>query len=161
MTKNLLLTFLFFALTFLAQAQKNYGEIVNSFSHAFPYEKIFLYTDKPYYFPSDTIWFKAYVTTPDKDFRQSATPSVPLYVELIKPSVIPIASRKIIKLKDGKGEGDFVIPRELKPGIYKLRAYTSYSLNFGDQAFFEKEIFISDNGQAFNSKMELTVESKL
>nr|WP_278043599.1 MG2 domain-containing protein [Cecembia calidifontis] len=122
---------------------------------------MFLHTDKPYYIPSDTIWFKAYVTTPDKNFRESATPSVPLYVELIKPSVIPIASRKIIKLKDGRGAGDFVIPRELKPGIYKLRAYTSYSLNFGDQAFFEKEIFISDKGQAFHGKMELTVESKL
>ncbi|PSL00473.1 MG2 domain-containing protein [Cecembia rubra] len=147
MTKNFLLTILFFSLTLLAQAQKNYGETVNVFSKAFPYEKIYIHTDKPYYFPSDTIWFKAYVTTSEEDFRQSPTPSVPLYVELIKPSVIPFASRKIIKLKDGKGEGDFVIPRDLKTGIYKLRAYTAYSLNFGDQAFFEKEVFISDIGQ--------------
>lgn len=46
MTKNLLLTILFFALTFLAQAQKNYGETVNAFSKAFPYEKIYIPPDK-------------------------------------------------------------------------------------------------------------------
>lgn len=132
---------------FSVQAQNNYGKIVNTYNKAFPYEKIFLHTDKPFYFQSDTIWFKAYVTTPEEDFRQSATPSVPLYVELIRPSVLPFASRVIIKLKEGKGHGDIVLPRDLNPGIYQLRAYTSHSLNFGRKAIFEKDIIISEFGK--------------
>lgn len=147
MKKFFWIALLLIMIAFSAQAQNNYGEIVNTFNKAFPYEKIFLHTDKPYYFQSDTIWFKAYVSTPEEDFRQSPTPSVPLYVELIKPSVNPYASRMIIKLKEGKGQGDIVLPRDLNPGIYQLRAYTSHSLNFGRQAIFEKDIIISEFGK--------------
>lgn len=147
MKKNFLLSFLLFVIAFCASAQKNYRDVVNDYGKAFPYEKIYLHTDKPYYFPSDTIWFKAYVATPNEDLTYSMSPSVPLYVELVKPSVNPIASRMIIKLKQGKGRGDIIIPRELKPGIYKLRAYTSHALNFGEQAIFEKDVFISDIGK--------------
>jgi len=139
---------IFYFVTICVYGQKDYGEIVKKYGEAFPFEKIFLHTDKPYYFPSDTIWFKAYATNPSEGLTQSMSPSVPLYVELISPSILPIAIKKVIKLTKGKGHGDFVIPRDLKPGVYKLRAYTTYSMNFGEQAFFERNVFISDFGHA-------------
>ena len=146
------LLFFLYAIHFLAFSQQKYTETVKAYSTAFPYEKIFIHTDKPHYFPGDTIWFKAYVTTPEEGATNAMTPSVPLYVELIKPSVVPIASRVIIKLKKGKGSGDIALPKDFKPGVYKLRAYTAHGLNFGNEAIYEKEITIAEFGKRGNLK---------
>jgi hypothetical protein len=48
----------------------------------------------------------------------------------------------------GLGNGDFRLPDNIKSGRYRLRAYTNYMRNFGDQLFFNKEITI------INSKNE-------
>jgi MG2 domain len=102
-------------------------------------EKVYLHTDREVYFPGDDIWFKAYLV--DATERLLTCNSTNLHVELISPAPDIINSR-IVKLTGGLGNGDFHLPDNLKSGKYRLRAYTNYMRNFGEELFFCKDIMI-------------------
>jgi hypothetical protein len=126
-------------------------------------EKVYLHTDRTYYYPGNDIWFKAYLINAFD--RSLADLSRNLHVELISPSR-GIISERIIKLDSGLGNGDFRLPDSLSPGRYRLRAYTNYMRNFNDQIFFNKEITIitsfigltnlSDAGKNEENKVDLS-----
>lgn len=67
-----------------------------------------------------------------------------LYVELISPGA-EIIDRKVIRLNKGLGRGDFKLKDSLAAGLYKVRAYTNWMLNFGDNFVFEKVINVSSD----------------
>ncbi len=102
-------------------------------------EKVYLHTDRTYYYPGNDIWFKAYLI--DAYDRSLSNLSRNLHVELISPSG-GIISDRIIRLDGGLGNGDFRLPDSLSSGRYRLRAYTNYMRNFSDQIFYNKEINI-------------------
>jgi len=102
-------------------------------------EKVYLHTDRDFYNPGDDIWFKSYVV--DGLTHTPSDSSGNLHVELISPDSKIIGSR-IIRLDNGLGNGDFTLPDSLRSGKYRLRAYTNYMRNFGDQLFFNKNITI-------------------
>jgi TonB-dependent SusC/RagA subfamily outer membrane receptor len=106
-----------------------------------PQEKVYLQMDKPYYAIGDTIWFKAYDVIARK--HQLSALSGVLNVELIddRDSV-----KKSIKLpiESGVSWGDFVLPDSLKEGNYRVRAYTNWMRNAGEDYFFDKTITVVD-----------------
>ena len=102
-------------------------------------EKVYLHTDRTYYYPGDDLWFKVYLI--NAFGRSLSNHTRNLHVELISPSKDIISSR-IIKLDSGLGNGDFKLPVSLSSGRYRLRAYTNYMRNFSDKIFFNKEIDI-------------------
>ena len=102
-------------------------------------EKVYLHVDRDSYFAGDDIWFKAYLI--DAKDRLLTDHSSNLHVELISPSS-KIISNRIIRLDSGLGNGDFRLPESIKSGRYRLRVYTNYMRNFGDQLFFIKEIVV-------------------
>ena len=108
-------------------------------------EKVYLHTDRTYYYPGNDIWFKAYLI--DAYDRSLSDLSRNLHVELISPSG-GIISDRIIRLDGGLGNGDFRLPDSLSSGRYRLRAYTNYMRNFSDQIFFNKEINIIASASA-------------
>ena len=113
-------------------------------------EKVYLHVDRESYYPGDDIWFKAYLI--DASDQLLTANSTNLHVELISPGLTIIDSR-IVKLNNGLGNGDFKLSEKLQSGMYRLRAYTNYMRNFGDQLFFNKDITIinsSDAGKAFS-----------
>lgn len=67
-----------------------------------------------------------------------------MYVELFKRGKNDPVEQVIINVFDGKGFADIVIPRKAEPGFYTLRAYTNWMKNFGEDAFFYKDIWIGD-----------------
>lgn len=103
-------------------------------------EKVYLHTDRSDYYPGDDIWFKAYLI--DAYDRSLSGVSRNLHVELISPSDEIIMNR-IVRLDGGLGQGDFTLSHTLVPGRYRLRAYTNYMRNFGEQTYFNKEIQIT------------------
>jgi len=128
-----------------------YGDTLNII------EKVYLHVDRDSYYPGDDIWFKAYLVN-DAD-RFLSDHSSNLHVELISPDLKIIDSR-IIRLDHGLGNGDFHLSEKLQSGRYRLRAYTNYMSNFGDQLFFNKEINIinaSDAAKAFADSVNYTV----
>src|SRR5664279_5169805 len=113
-------------------------------------EKVYLHTDRITYYPGDDIWFKAYLI--DASERLLSSNSINLHVELISPDS-KIIDNRVIKLENGLGNGDFKLAEKLQSGRYRLRAYTNYMRNFGDQLFFNKDITIinsSDGAKAFS-----------
>jgi hypothetical protein len=102
-------------------------------------EKVYLHTDRDFYNPGDDIWFKSYVV--DGLTHKLSDSSGNLHVEFISPAS-KIIDSKIIRLDNGLGNGDFALPDGLQSGKYRLRAYTNYMRNFGDQLFFNKDITI-------------------
>ncbi|EKB47727.1 TonB-dependent receptor plug domain-containing protein [Cecembia lonarensis] len=124
-------------------------ENIEAYHKTYPFEKIYLHTDKPHYFLNDTIWIKAYGLMDLGEENSAKTTSVPLYVELLQQRALPYVSRIIIKLEDGLGQGDIVLPRNLTPGVYTLRAYTEWMRNFGEEVFFEKNLWVGELGDGW------------
>ncbi|MEO0338971.1 MAG: MG2 domain-containing protein, partial [Bacteroidota bacterium] len=101
-------------------------------------EKIYTQTDRPLYFPGETIWFKASVVD---EANQVSSKSDFLYVELIAPNGAVVQNLKL-GIQEGYAYGDFTIPRTWVGGIYQLKMYTNWMRNFGKDGTFSKEITI-------------------
>ena len=119
-------------------------------------EKVYLHTDRTYYYPGDDIWFKAYLINAYD--RTLSGQSRNLHVELISPSG-NIISDRIIRMSGGLGNGDFQLSETLISGKYRIRAYTNYMRNFDDDIFFNKEINIISSTPPAKTTLP-SVESK-
>ena len=101
------------------------------------YEKVYVHTDKQYYYPGERIWFKAYMNYYYQSARDSL--STTLYAELIGPGK-KIIMEKILALDSGFASNDFILPDSIGEGRYYLRAYTQLQRNFGDENLFVKQL---------------------
>ncbi|WP_161889315.1 hypothetical protein [Pontibacter russatus] len=102
-------------------------------------EKLYLHLDRPFYACGETMWFKVYNT--DGVLHQPLALSKVAYVEVLDANQKPVLQGKIA-LKDGSGNGSFVLPLTLRSGTYKVRAYTSWMKNFSPEFYFEAPVTI-------------------
>ena len=114
-------------------------------------EKVYLHTDRDFYNPGDLVWFKSYVVDGLTHIPQDSSRN--LHVEFISPDS-KIMYGRIIRLNGGSGNGDFTLPDSLRSGKYRLRAYTNYMRNFGNQLFFNKEITIINGIDTIGSETD-------
>ncbi|MXV17565.1 TonB-dependent receptor plug domain-containing protein [Pedobacter sp. HMF7056] len=108
----------------------------------FPQEKVHLHLDKPYYSIGDTIWFKAYVVDAEKNHITGL--SKILYVDLINDKDSIKQSLRLPLIAGGLGWGDFSLSDSLREGSYRIRAYTTWMRNFGEEYYFDKTISIGN-----------------
>lgn len=101
-------------------------------------EKVYTQTDRPLYFPGETVWFKSYIT--DAEGKASVISTL-LHAELVSPKG-NVVSSVLLSIKQGYAYGDFSINENWVGGIYKLRVYTNWMRNFGEDAYFEKELIV-------------------
>ena len=111
--------------------------ISNQDSYSRFYEKVYVHTDKPYYYPGEPMWFKGYINYREPTWRDSL--SEVIYVELIN-SKKELRLAKTLKIDSGIFQNDFILPDTLKAGTYFFRAYTNLNRNFGDSTLFVKTI---------------------
>ncbi|RZK69198.1 MAG: TonB-dependent receptor, partial [Pedobacter sp.] len=104
-----------------------------------PVEKVYLHTDKPYYALGDTIWFKGYVTIGSR--HQLSAKSGALYVDLINEQDSILRTLKL-PVNAGTTQGDFAIKDEWQEGVYRIRAYTQWMRNAGDDYFYDQTFTI-------------------
>ncbi|NJO91323.1 MAG: hypothetical protein HC831_21930, partial [Chloroflexia bacterium] len=104
-----------------------------------PREFIYLMNDKPFYKPGESIWFSAWVA--EGNYLKSSKKSQKLFVELVDPKG-KVTKNLLLPIFGGRSNGDFELGENDPGGIYKIRAYTNYSKNFGKQYLFEKEITV-------------------
>lgn len=116
-------------------------DIESTFAEALKYfyEKVYVQTDKPYYYPGEPLWFKAYVNYYHPVWRDSL--SDVLYVDLIGPQQ-QVVFERMYRIEHGTSHGDFIIPDSLSEGTYYLRGYTNLRRNFGDEGLFTKPLYI-------------------
>jgi hypothetical protein len=100
-------------------------------------ENVYVETDRPDYLAGDTIWFSAFVL--DNLHMDSTLISKILYVDLINADNKPDKHLKLI-IRDGRTRGDFTLNKDLKNGIFRIRAYTQFMRNLQSEYLFEKNI---------------------
>ncbi|MEI8271124.1 MAG: TonB-dependent receptor plug domain-containing protein [Paludibacter sp.] len=151
--------FLIISISAFAVTKKNsatFSQIVTSrFTkqwYNFPQEKLYLQTDKPYYSAGEEIWFKGYLV--NATTLESSALSRFVYVELID-KLDSVLYRQKIK-KDSFGfDGHIKLKPELASGYYKLRAYTYWMQNAGNDFFYSKNILI---GNSIDDRVSTKIE---
>jgi hypothetical protein len=119
-----------------------------------PTEKAYLHLDKPYYAAGDTIWFKAYVTIGPTNQLSGLSGAV--YAELLSETNKEIETIKL-PLLAGMGKGSFILTDSLEEGNYRIRAYTQWMRNNGDDYFFDKTFSV---GNSIGNKVFAKVDYK-
>ena len=112
-------------------------------------ERVHLHCDKYVVPAGDTLWWKAYIFKN----RLPSTISTNLYVELFS-SEGHLVAREMFPIFNGLSFGQLGIPDRLPPGIYWLRAYTRYQLNFDSADLFEAPIIV------FHRNKQLEIPAK-
>lgn len=100
-------------------------------------EKVVVVTDKPYYYPREVIWFKAFMNFLTPSLKDSLSRVV--HIELVGNDM-KVMNRLMLSLDSGRLQGQIILPKNILPGSYMLRAYTNFMRNFGDDYFFYKVI---------------------
>jgi hypothetical protein len=107
----------------------------------YPQEKVFVQTDKTYYFPGETIWMKAWCTLDGAPTYLSRI----LYVELANERG-QVIKKKMFKLDSmGSTPADFDLSESLAGGNYSVNAYTLWMLNF-PQFVYRRNIYVYNMG---------------
>lgn len=110
------------------------------------YEKVYLHTDRQYYYAGDQLLFKAYMGYNTPALRDSL--SKVLYVDLIGADK-KIQFTKKYRIENGMSVGDFILPDTLSQAGYYLRAYTQWMRNYGSENFFLKKLPVLNPKQRY------------
>jgi hypothetical protein len=137
------------------------------YNSEYPFEKVYLHFDKPYYAVGDTIWFKAYLTTDvtinddmTKNKHLPSTVSKVVYVDVLTSKDSTVQRLKL-PVTDGMAYGDIKLLKEnYAEGNYHIKAYTNWMRNFDAAYYFNKTIPIGTivDKNIFNS---ITISSQL
>lgn len=97
-------------------------------------EQVYVHTDRSYYYPGETIWFKGYVNYATPAWRDSLSSTG--YVELIDEEKKTVVYRKTVPIARGVFISEFPLADTLSAKNYYLRAYTNFNRNFGDKHLY-------------------------
>ncbi len=89
-----------------------------------PSEKCFLHTDKQFYQPGETVWFKTYLTVNDLPVVLSNV----VYTDLSDANG-KVYAKAMWKAEKGTANGSIFLPDTLTTGIYRIRSYSLWMLN--------------------------------
>ena len=107
-----------------------------------PQEQIYVHTDKPYYVPGDTVWFRAHLV--DAVTHTPISRSRFVYVELHDQQADTLMQRIIVKCdSDGVFANAILLPKTMNGGSYTLAAYTQWMRNFPAERFFYKQLLVA------------------
>jgi hypothetical protein len=116
----------------------------NNYTAARPAENIYLHLNKPWYARADTIWFRAYTV---KGSHQLTDISKVAYAELVNPAD-SVIQKVNLKLEAGMASGEFDLPLNLTPGNYRVRAYTNWMKNAGEETYDDRAVIIGNPASA-------------
>ena len=105
-----------------------------------PYAKLYLHTDREFYFPGDSIWFKGYYLNGQTQHFISGIYS--MYVDLVDKKGQTV-QKMVLPITYGVATGNIIIPDSIEQGKFVLRAFTDFQKEFGENAFFHKNLKIS------------------
>jgi hypothetical protein len=121
----------------------------------FPQEKLYVQTDKQCYIAGEKLWFRIFLLNSCLHTPMSASRYV--YIELIDPFNV-VVDRLRIRPEHGLFHNAFELPTSLTQGSYRLRAYTRYMENVGDNFFFSRSVYVIRQSPD-NIKMDIKLEA--
>ncbi|HTN08976.1 hypothetical protein [Agriterribacter sp.] len=129
LSRKLLLCLLLLSSAGYLLAQDKAEQALQTLLEKYPQEKLYLLYNKESYVAGENMWFNAFAF---EGYNRSAI-STNLTLELYN-SKKALISRKQVPLFEGEGQGSFALPDSLPEGLYYVRGYTQWMLNF-DEAF--------------------------
>ena len=118
-------------------SQELYDSLLVELSTKYPQEKFYIQSDKSFYSPGETIWFKTYVRADDPATQISTS----LYAEMINERG-DILERKTLPILLGGAASFFALPDTIKTSRIYIRAYTPWMMNFDSTFFYTKPVNI-------------------
>lgn len=118
-------------------AQDKAEQAIQKLDQNFPQEKVYLLLSNDQFASGDNIRFKAFVF----DAYSRSTISTTLFVELLDTNK-KLIDKKMIPLYNSEGEGNLVLPEDLKENTYYIRAYTTWMTNFSEDFQLIKPIAV-------------------
>jgi len=116
-------------------AQSKPIEALKKLYNDYPQEKVYVWLNKTGYIAGETAWFKVYVFS-GYDLSRISTN---LYIELLDFAKKPISVNRYPLMK-GSAYGSINLDSALTEGVYYLRAYTDWMLNFDEKFQFIRSI---------------------
>ncbi|MDR2086601.1 MAG: hypothetical protein LBP72_05440 [Dysgonamonadaceae bacterium] len=163
--KNLfILLFLFGNLSLSAQTAAHSDSISKAIVRllaqqlAFPQEKIYLQTDRPYYIAGEKVFFRTFLI--NAAFLTPAMYSRYVYVELLSPADTVVVRQQIRMDENKMFYGALTLPEALPEGEYRIRSYTRYMENWGEFWFYTRPLFIANPASAKAEKQPPKSRSK-
>lgn len=135
--KKIILLLLLLVNGSLLFAQDQYDSLLNELSTKYPQEKTYIQTDKAYYSPGETIWFKAYLRADDPAMQISTS----MYAELLNEEG-KVLERKSMPILFKGSASSFQLPDTIRSSKMFIRAYTSWMLNFDSSLLYLKPVNI-------------------
>jgi hypothetical protein len=108
-------------------------------------EIIYLHTDREIYIAGDNLFFKVYLY--DEDQKKLSLRSKIAYIIVSNSKNRKIIQSRII-LSEGMGYSSLQLPDTLETGLYQIIAFTNWMRNFGESAFFCKQLMIANKFDA-------------
>lgn len=118
---------------------ENIRERFLSYCREVPREEIYLQTDREEFIAGEDLWFNIFLI--DRQTNKLSGNSQIVYFELLNPDNMPII-RKRIKIENGTGPGQIILPDSISSGKYTVRAYTNWMKNFLPANCFMQKINI-------------------
>ncbi|MEB2786298.1 carboxypeptidase-like regulatory domain-containing protein [Algoriphagus persicinus] len=117
-------------------------------------EKVWIAMNKPYYYPGETAWIGGRMLYKDAFLADSLSRLI--HVDILQENSEVIQSADF-EIQKGKISGGMVLPKDMIPGDYMIRAYTHWNHNFPEDDQFVFPLIIMEQG--FRPEFE-TDESK-
>jgi hypothetical protein len=106
-------------------------------------EKVWLTLSKPYFYPGETAWIGGQMLYQDIFLADSLSRVV--YVDILRENSELVLSA-IFPIQQGKISGGLVLPKEIEPDDYVIRAYTYWNRNFPDGDQFIAPFVVMEEG---------------
>lgn len=123
----------------VARVTEDLRNRLNVYCTRAPREEVYIHSDRDEYIAGEDIWFSAYVF--NRQSNRFSESSGLVYVELLNKDNIPVIQKRI-KILNGVGPGQVLLPDTLSTGPYILRAYTNLMKNSLPGNCFIKKISI-------------------
>ena len=123
-------------------------------------ERFYIQTDKSFYAPGDTVWFRAHLM--DAATNTPVSRSRFVYIELHDQQVDTLIVRMMIRGdEDGVFANALLLPKEILGGVYTLVGYTQWMRNFGSDSFCYQPLTVVGGQRARGHRIPEEVLTKL
>ncbi|MBC7933871.1 MAG: hypothetical protein H7Y86_00735 [Rhizobacter sp.] len=114
-----------------------------SFSQGFAQspERIYLHTDKDFYLPGETVWFKSYLF----HNNQPSPLSTNLYLQVYDEQGV-LLTQKQYPILDGTSNGEFIIPDTIASPLLQFRLFTKNMVAADSNLAYIKKIPVYQKG---------------
>lgn len=154
---KLLSTFAIY-LIFFCSGYTSKSQNTNQIQNQLVYEKLYLHIDREVYTPGEDVWFKSYLVGGISHKLMPGYKNV--YVQLLAEDGFVIDSCLMLSL-NGVATNDFKLPETLQEGLYTIRTYTKYLLNFAEESVFHQKIAVARAEDSPNFQPEEPGKSKI